>query len=72
MNISDKAKQTLDFSKACYLQGLCTEQEYTNAIKKIIVEDTEQQMIKFLVDKGFTKDGAIKNIYNLDKGEEIL
>lgn len=68
MDLTPKAQQSLDFSMACYRQGLCTTKEYLKAIKTIYQEDVKKQ-VEFLMDKGFKKMGAYKHIYNLDRGE---
>lgn len=71
MTLSSKAQQSIDFSHACFLQGICKADEYLRAVKEIYQEDIEKQT-KMLMEYGFTRKGAIRNIYNLDKGGELL
>ena len=70
MTLTPKAQQTYQFTKSCYLQGMCTTKEYLKAVKKIYTDDLAEQL-SFFIDKGFSRQGAFKHIYNLDK-EEII
>lgn len=68
MRLTPQAEASLDFSKACFLQGLCTSKEYLKAVATIYREDVKKQ-VEFLMEQGFKEMGAYKHIYNLDKGE---
>jgi len=70
MKLTTPAQQSMDFSQACFLQGLCTTKEYMNAIKRIYQDDLNKQ-ICFLIDQGLTEKQAFENIYGLGK-ERIL
>lgn len=71
MTLTTKAQQSLDFAKSCMLQGLCTPKEYLKAVKEIYQEDVNKQ-IEFLMEQGFTRNGAFRNVYNLDRKESII
>lgn len=71
MELTPAAQQSLDFSKSCFLQGMCTAKEFLKAVKSIYVDDAEKQTV-FLREVGFTIKGARKHIFGLDKGVKIL
>lgn len=71
ITLTPDAQQSLDFSTACYLQGLCSVQSYMKAIKRIYNNDIKKQQT-LLQEQGFSLYGAFRHVYNLDKGETIL
>lgn len=71
MELTPAAQQSLDFSKSCFLQGMCTAKELMKAIKSIYIDDANRQ-IEFLQEQGFTINGARKHAFKLDKGEELI
>ena len=70
MKLTFFAQQSLDFSQACFFQGLCTTKEYMKAIETIYVDDVKKQ-IDFLSEKGITRRQALHQIYGLGK-EQIV
>jgi len=70
MKLTQKAQQSADFAKACYLQGLCTIKEYLKAIKSIYTDNLKEQ-IDFLQENGLTEKQAIEQIYGF-REEQIL
>jgi len=70
MNLTIHAKQSADFAKTCFLQGMCTSKEYLKAIKTIYQDDLQKQ-IDFLVEQGITERQAVEQIYGFRK-EQIL
>lgn len=71
MDLTPQATQQADFAKVCFLRGMCTPKEYLKAVKTIYQDDVKKQT-DFLMDQGFKRMEAVKHIYKLDKGEEIL
>ena len=70
MELTKQAQQSLDFSHACFLQGLCTSKEYIKAIGTIYADDVNKQ-IDFLSEQGITRRQALHQIYGFGK-EQIV
>lgn len=71
MELTPQAQQSLDFSTACFLQGMCTHRELLKAVGKIYQDDVKKQ-VEFLIEQGFSQLGAFKHVYNVDSGEDII
>jgi hypothetical protein len=71
MNLTPSAKNIMDYKTRQFLGGMITGKKFLDITGEIYKKDLEKQ-INFLIDVGYTRIGAIKNIYNLEGKEVIL
>ena len=71
MKLTADAQKSYEFTEELFRQKLIGTKEFLKAVKVIYQDDVVKQT-SFLIEQGFSKHGAVKNIYNLDKGSEVL
>ena len=71
MTLTPKAQRKLEYKMRQLFGGMLPPSDYLKEVGTIYIEDRKKQQ-EFLIEQGFSKIGAFRNIYNLDKGEEIL
>lgn len=71
MTLTTKAKQQLELRMRQLFAEKIDAKQYLNYVKNIYINDCRKQK-QFFMDQGFSEHGAIKHVYNLDYGIDII